>query len=283
MKKLLFVMLLLWGGGGLGLWYYNESQSQQFTYRTVDVTRGDLLATINATGTIEPQEVVDVGAQIAGVDPELRQGPARPEPKVDQLPLSPVEEGTVLAQIADPLFKARVDQMKANLSTTLWLRSSNSLRRGWKQCTRRELDRSVILFREQGASLLPTEHDNTPWPTSRRPRQRVALSREWGRTRPRQPRGSRGQSVVHDDQVAGQRGDPRPPGQHRPDRRVEPERPLALPDRQGPEPDGNLGVGQRDRHRRHPRGAGRSGSPSPTSLPRGPSAGPSRRSVPTPA
>ena len=34
--------------------------------RTVPVKRGDLRATIDATGTMEPEEVVDVGAQGAG-------------------------------------------------------------------------------------------------------------------------------------------------------------------------------------------------------------------------
>ena len=36
------------------------------TFRTVPVKRGDLLATISATGTVEPEEVIDVGAQVAG-------------------------------------------------------------------------------------------------------------------------------------------------------------------------------------------------------------------------
>ena len=35
--------------------------------RTIPVVRGDLLVTISATGTIEPEEVVDVGAQVVGM------------------------------------------------------------------------------------------------------------------------------------------------------------------------------------------------------------------------
>ena len=35
-------------------------------YRTANLTRGDLVATIGATGTVEPEEVIDVGAQVAG-------------------------------------------------------------------------------------------------------------------------------------------------------------------------------------------------------------------------
>ena len=152
MKKLLFVMVLLWGGGGLGLWYYNETQAQHFSYRTVPIARGDLQATINATGTIEPQEVVDVGAQIAGEIVSFGTDPQHPEKAISFL--SPVEQGTVLARIADRLFKARVDQMKASVE-----RSEAEVLQAqakFKQ-TRRELDRSNNLVRDRRVSL--TEHD----------------------------------------------------------------------------------------------------------------------------
>ncbi|MCL4502993.1 MAG: hypothetical protein M1438_14255, partial [Deltaproteobacteria bacterium] len=35
-------------------------------FHTVPVKRGDLLASISATGTVEPEEVIDIGAQVAG-------------------------------------------------------------------------------------------------------------------------------------------------------------------------------------------------------------------------
>jgi HlyD family secretion protein len=113
MKKLLFVLILLWGGGAAGLWYWNELNAQHVSFRTVPIRRGDLLATINATGTLEPEEVVDVGAQIAG---EIQS--FGPDPRDDSKPISygsPVEQGTVLAQLADSLFKARVNQSRASL------------------------------------------------------------------------------------------------------------------------------------------------------------------------
>ena len=153
MKKLLFVMLLLWGGGGLGLWYYNETQAQRFSFRTLEVTRGNLLATINATGTIEPQDIVDVGAQIAG---EIQS--FGPDPRDPSKPItygSPVEEGTVLARITDSVFKARIDQMKASLGhADAELQSAQAK---LKQ-TRREFDRSNAL-RAKGVSVSGTEHD----------------------------------------------------------------------------------------------------------------------------
>ena len=50
------------------------------------MTRGDLLSTISATGTIEPEEVVDVGAQVMGLIQEFGPDPRDPA-KVDRLRL----------------------------------------------------------------------------------------------------------------------------------------------------------------------------------------------------
>ena len=152
MKKLILALVLLWGGGALGYWYYNETQSQHYSYRTVPVTRGDLLATINATGTIEPQEVVDVGTQIAGEIVSFGTDPRDPNKSISFL--STVEQGTVLARIADRLFKARVDQMRASVkhAEAEVLQAESKVRQ-----TRRELDRSLALVRANRVSA--TDHD----------------------------------------------------------------------------------------------------------------------------
>lgn len=113
MKKLLLILTLLWGGGAAGLWYWTELNAQNVTFRTITVRRGDLLATINATGTLEPQEVVDVGAQIAGEIESFGKDP-RDENKAISYG-SPVEEGTVLARLDDALLKARANQAQASL------------------------------------------------------------------------------------------------------------------------------------------------------------------------
>src|SRR5512135_1288982 len=114
MKKLLFIMFVLWGGGAAGLWYWNDLHGQRVAFRTATVRRGDMLATINATGTLEPEEVVDVGAQIAGAIQSFGQDPRNPSKPISYG--SPVGQGTVLAKLDDALFKARVDQAGANLS-----------------------------------------------------------------------------------------------------------------------------------------------------------------------
>ena len=50
---------------GAGAWWWRTRNSASLSYTTAVVKRGDVAATIGATGTIEPMEVVDVGAQVA--------------------------------------------------------------------------------------------------------------------------------------------------------------------------------------------------------------------------
>src|SRR6185437_15927580 len=95
MKKLLLMMAVLWGGGAVGVWYWNDAHAPRIAYRTIAVRRGDLRSTINATGTIEPEEVVEVGAQVAGQVQSFGTDPRDPKKPVSYG--THVEPGTVLA------------------------------------------------------------------------------------------------------------------------------------------------------------------------------------------
>ncbi len=66
MKKLIFLVILLAGAGGAGYWYWQSGTTPQTTFRLDEIKRGHLVATINSTGTLQPRELVDVGAQVAG-------------------------------------------------------------------------------------------------------------------------------------------------------------------------------------------------------------------------
>ncbi len=81
-------------------------------FKTVQVKRGDLKATISATGTVEPEEVVDVGAQVAGRIVSF--GKDKNGQEVDYG--SVVQTGTVLARIDDSLYAADVASAKATLA-----------------------------------------------------------------------------------------------------------------------------------------------------------------------
>lgn len=80
-------------------------------FLTAQVKRGDLAAVISATGTVEPEEVIDVGAQMAGKIVAF--GRDKNGQTVDYG--SVVEAGTVLAQIDDALYAAEVAQARAGL------------------------------------------------------------------------------------------------------------------------------------------------------------------------
>jgi HlyD family secretion protein len=96
--------------GALWLWLGRNDRSAAF--RLAAVTQGDLEVTVSATGTLEPEELVDVGAQVAGkivaFGKDLNGKP------VDYG--SVVEAGMVLAKIDDSLFVAEVAQARAQLA-----------------------------------------------------------------------------------------------------------------------------------------------------------------------
>jgi HlyD family secretion protein len=113
MKKLLLLIVLLWGGGAYGVWYWTDSRTQRVSYRMVTIRRGDIGSTINTTGTIEPEEVVDVGAQVAGRIESFGSDPGDPSKTVGYG--SRVEQGTVLARLDSALFQARLDQARGRV------------------------------------------------------------------------------------------------------------------------------------------------------------------------
>lgn len=113
--KRLFIIavVLVVAGGGFGLWYMHGLSRQGPAFRTATAQHGTLTATISATGTLEPEEVVDVGAQVAGMIKAFGQDPRDSTKSVDYGTL--VEPGTVLARIDDAVYKSQVAQAKANL------------------------------------------------------------------------------------------------------------------------------------------------------------------------
>ncbi|HPM80853.1 MAG TPA: efflux RND transporter periplasmic adaptor subunit [Candidatus Anammoximicrobium sp.] len=61
-----FLLVAILGLGGTYYYKLHASAKPVPHFRTATVERGDLLSTISATGTLEPEEVVNVGAQVAG-------------------------------------------------------------------------------------------------------------------------------------------------------------------------------------------------------------------------
>ena len=97
--------------GSASAWWFHAKWEKKAAFRTVPIKRSDLIATISASGTVEPEVVVDVGAQVAGII--IGFGKDKSGKTVDYG--SVIEEGTVLAKIDDSLYAATVETAKAQL------------------------------------------------------------------------------------------------------------------------------------------------------------------------
>ncbi|MBN1547526.1 MAG: efflux RND transporter periplasmic adaptor subunit [Syntrophaceae bacterium] len=98
----IIVMIVLVLAGGFYLFRGGEKETY---YRTEKLTRGDILATVTATGTVNAVVTVLVGTQVSGTIKTIY---------VDFN--SPVKRGQILAQIDPATFQAQVDQARANLA-----------------------------------------------------------------------------------------------------------------------------------------------------------------------
>jgi HlyD family secretion protein len=96
---------------GAGGWWFRSKGNKEPTFRTAQVKRGNLVATISASGTVEPQQVVDVGAQVAGLVVSF--GTDKNGKPIDYGSI--VEQGTVLAKIDSSLYVAALETAKAQL------------------------------------------------------------------------------------------------------------------------------------------------------------------------
>src|SRR3954471_304533 len=63
----LVVLLLLAGGGWFGWKYWEKNSNKPAEYRTAQVTTGDIVQTVTASGQLNPVLSVQVGSQISGI------------------------------------------------------------------------------------------------------------------------------------------------------------------------------------------------------------------------
>jgi len=103
--------MLVGVAGLLGTLALRHPEEAPSTFRTLPIQRGDLVSMISATGTVEPEKVVDVGAQVAGLIQAF--GEDIHGKTIDYG--SVVDKHTVLARIDDALYLADVQAAKAQL------------------------------------------------------------------------------------------------------------------------------------------------------------------------
>lgn len=111
LKIVIAVVVVAGVAGGVAAWYLRRGD-QAPTYRTVPVKKTDILQAISATGTVVPEDVIDVGAQVNG--PIAAFGKDKDGKQVDYR--SSVDEGMVLAKIDDTIYAADVASGEAQLS-----------------------------------------------------------------------------------------------------------------------------------------------------------------------
>jgi len=103
-KKILAGMILMIIVIGAAAFFLLKGGDKGPKYRTEQVARGKVRATVTATGTVNAVTTVLVGTQVSGTIKNLY---------VDYN--SPVKKGQLLAQIDPAMFEAQVQQARANL------------------------------------------------------------------------------------------------------------------------------------------------------------------------
>jgi HlyD family secretion protein len=106
--KILLTILAILGLSGVGWYFYVRfvNRDTQANFRTAKVERGEMLPTIGATGTIEPEEVVDIGAQVTGIITKIYTDYGKE-----------VEAGQLLAQIDPTKYKAALASAEADVAS----------------------------------------------------------------------------------------------------------------------------------------------------------------------
>src|SRR6476661_9904874 len=105
MKKLITIIILLAVVGGAGGAYYMRKSTKEPDVRTAQVTRGDIVQAVQATGTIEAVTTVQVGTQVGGTIQELYADFN-----------SIVRKGQVIARLDPTILDTQIEQQRANVT-----------------------------------------------------------------------------------------------------------------------------------------------------------------------
>ncbi len=116
MKRIIpWVMVIAFAGAAVtcgAMWSRSSKEGKQ-EYRTAQVRLGDLVETIGATGTVEPEDLIDIGAQVAGRIIEF--GKDKKGATIDYG--SEITAGSVLARLDDTVYRAQTEQAEAALNS----------------------------------------------------------------------------------------------------------------------------------------------------------------------
>src|SRR4051812_40996608 len=102
-RAIIAIVLLVVIGGGVGAWYTTRNKTE-IQVNTAPLSRGDIVDTVGATGTLQAVTTVQVGSQVSG--------------NIQWLGAdfnSIVKKGQVIARLDPSLFDAQLQQVQANL------------------------------------------------------------------------------------------------------------------------------------------------------------------------
>ena len=105
MKKIILTLIVLAVIGGGTYAYYKSKGTVAPTVNTMQLTRGDIADTVQATGTLEPVETVDVGTQVSGIVMELHAD-------FNQF----VKKGQIIARLDPSLIETAMERSEANVT-----------------------------------------------------------------------------------------------------------------------------------------------------------------------
>ena len=154
--KTVFFSLVVVGLAAGGAAYYTKrlAADSVVSFRTAAIKRDNLTNTINSTGTMEPEEVIDVGAQVVGIIKSLGIDPSDSANKKTIDYGSVVHKDTVLALIDDAVYKAQVHQAQATLESS----KANLLQlQAYADQTEQEWKRAVTLV--PAKAIAETDYD----------------------------------------------------------------------------------------------------------------------------
>ena len=112
--KAVFIVAVISALGAGGFWgwkKYSASRGAKVVFHTEEVKCSDVMSVINASGTVEPEELVNVGAQVSGKIMSF--GKDSEGKQVDYG--SRVTKGMVLARIDEVLYEAALKEADASL------------------------------------------------------------------------------------------------------------------------------------------------------------------------
>jgi len=109
-KKVIWIIvaLVIVTGAILGLTVFRNGKNGEVKYKTETIGLGDVEALVVTSGTLNPIEIVDVGAQVSG--------------KIEKLYVdfnSPVTKGQIVAELDQKPLKMKIDQNEASFKSRM--------------------------------------------------------------------------------------------------------------------------------------------------------------------